>query len=69
MYSDIIEADARAEGVTPHADEDQWSDGTHRTAFEFLWGEINGWEGDPKARAPWASNPWVWRVEFRRVVP
>lgn len=29
-----------------------------RTAFAFLWDSING------SRAPWESNPWVWRVEF-----
>ena len=34
---------------------------THRGAFAILWDEING------KRAPWESNPWVWRVEFRRV--
>ena len=28
-------------------------------AFEQLWDEING------DRAPWSSNPWVWRVEFK----
>lgn len=32
-----------------------------RRAFAKLWDKING------ARAPWASNPWVWVVEFRRV--
>jgi hypothetical protein len=67
---DITEDDARAEGVTPFAvnpEGDCWSDGKHRTAFEHLWGEINGWDGEPNARAPWSSNPWVWVVEFRRV--
>ena len=65
---DISEDDARAEGVTPFpiGGEDCWSDGTRRSAFEYLWGQINGFVGDPKARAPWASNPWVWVVTFKR---
>lgn len=32
-----------------------------RDNFRLLWDQING------ERAPWASNPWVWRVEVRRV--
>lgn len=32
-----------------------------RDGFANLWDEING------KRAPWRDNPWVWRVEFRRV--
>lgn len=32
---------------------------TAREHFEILWDQING------KRAPWSSNPWVWRVEFR----
>lgn len=31
--------------------------------FAQLWDSING------ARASWASNPWVWVVEFKRVMP
>lgn len=31
------------------------------TVFAMGWNAING------KRAPWASNPWVWRVEFRRI--
>lgn len=27
------------------------------------WDKING------KRAPWATNPWVWRVEFKKTVP
>lgn len=64
----IGEEDARAEGLRPHAC--GWSDGvngydtlTARQAFGELWDEING------ERAPWASNPWVWAVSFRRVQP
>jgi hypothetical protein len=34
---------------------------TAREAFRSLWDSING------DRAPWASNPWVWRVGVRRV--
>lgn len=70
----ISEEDAKAEGVTPFAHDpegDCWTalppERKHRTAFEYLWGEINGWQGEPKARAPWASNPWVWVVTFQRV--
>lgn len=38
----------------------------HRTAkraFECLWDSINA------KRAPWASNPWVWAITFRRINP
>lgn len=67
---DITEEDAKAEGVTPFPADpegDCWSDGKYKTAFEYKWGEINGWDGQPKARAPWASNPWVWVLDFRRL--
>ncbi|HEU5276806.1 MAG TPA: hypothetical protein VFU97_24330 [Xanthobacteraceae bacterium] len=62
---DITEEDAKAEGVKPFAYDpggDCWTDGKHRTAFSFLWNEINGW--NPNS---WDSNPWVWVVSFRRV--
>lgn len=54
---DITEEDARAEGVTPL----QMDGGSCLPRFEGLWDTING------KRAPWASNPWVWRVAFERV--
>ena len=34
-------------------------DTAERVGFAELWDSING------ARAPWASNPWVWVVEFQ----
>lgn len=39
--------------------------------FRHLWDDINGKLGpddDPEAYS-WARNPWVWRLEFRRVRP
>jgi hypothetical protein len=77
----ITEADARAEGIHgwskdralyKWAPADHEGDGpcwpwvdcpkTAQEAYVRLWDEING------ARAPWASNPWVWVVEFKRLV-
>lgn len=34
---------------------------TARENFARAWDDING------KRAPWASNPWVWAVTFRRI--
>jgi len=55
---EISEKDAKAEGagcslagILP---------ATHRECFKNLWDSING-----KAH-PWESNPWVWKIEFRR---
>ena len=62
---EISEDGARAEGVTPFPldyEGDCWTDGTHRTAFNYLWNEVYGW-----APNSWQANPWVWVVEFKRV--
>jgi hypothetical protein len=53
---EISEEDARAEGVVPL----QMDNGSFLPRFEGLWDSING------ERAPWASNPWVWVVGFKR---
>lgn len=69
---DITEEDARAEGVTGDACADcTMQRGEYdatcgrclsaRAAFALLWDAING------KRADWKSNPFVWRIEFRRV--
>lgn len=64
---EIDEADALAEGVeVKHKPGDATENGytiSARHGFMTLWDGING------DRAPWASNPWVWRVEFRVVQP
>ncbi len=68
---DITDEQARAEGCTAdddpfwhptYNDPDSGGRPSHRNTFEYLWGEING----PHA---WDANPWVWVVEFKRVMP
>ena len=69
---EISEADARDEGLH-RALNGQWSGGVWkhlrepsrfddpRNAFCDLWASING-------PGSWDANPWVWVVEFRRVL-
>jgi hypothetical protein len=70
---DISEDDALAEGCSGH-DPDPVDQGgaiyawkgrssapCPRAHFLALWDGING------KRAPWASNPWVWAITFRRL--
>lgn len=61
--NDITEADARAEGIDPEVYEvpPGASFASYVAAFSTLWDAING------KRAPWASNPWVFVVSFRRL--
>ncbi|WEJ19329.1 hypothetical protein N0B28_13545 [Pseudomonas sp. SD17-1] len=69
---DISEQQALAEGVRLYTDHAECGDWYHvegietysadpRKSFELLWTGINGAES-------WPSNPWVWIVEFRRIV-
>lgn len=53
---DISEADALAEGVGSPITRD-----CKVPKFAAAWDSINAKRGHP-----WASNPWVWRVEFER---
>ena len=71
---DISEADAKAEGITPHDVRQFWLFGAsearrasiYREAavepYRQLWESING-------PGSWGANPWVWAVEFRKVTP
>jgi hypothetical protein len=52
----ISERDACAEGMGSPITRD-----CKVPQFAALWDAING------ERAPWASNPWVWVIEFRRL--
>lgn len=64
---EITEADAKLEGASlgdgprvypsRHAAVTR----THRDGFAVLWDRLN------RNRGAWASNPWVWRIEFRRL--
>ena len=57
----ITEDDAIREGVDAVSVADVPRNGTltRRDDFAQLWQKIN------RKRAPWASNPFVWRVEFK----
>ena len=55
---DISDTDAFAEGIQQCVDEGLVSDGTARGTYRALWESING-------PSSWATNPWVWVVEFR----
>lgn len=60
---EISEDDAIAEGVEPMR-AGQGGEGpikTYRTGLVHAWDAING------SKHPWASNPWVWVIEFRRI--
>ena len=64
---EISEADAKAEGDKNPFDGHLHNDGTPIESsavlrFKCLWDSINA------KRAPWASNPWVWVVEFRKAI-
>lgn len=61
---DISEADAAAEGWTRRpevSDDPQVHTDAARDWYMDLWETING-------AGSWAANPWVWVVEFRRVI-
>lgn len=68
---EIGETDAKAEGVEFQDDAKEIGRGwyshdrsclfdTAAIAYRDLWDSLNA------KRAPWASNPWVWVIEFRR---
>lgn len=59
---EISTEDATAEGLPNGCFDERCTDPRcrARARFEGAWDTING------KRAPWASNPWVWVVEFER---
>lgn len=55
---DINETDARAEWAEQLHSE--FGSGSFRDGFQSLWHKINGPDS-------WASNPWVWVIEFKKI--
>lgn len=64
---DISEDEAKAEGVSPVIEHSRdvyegFAPQTqHKEAFKLLWESING-------PGSWNANPFVWAVEFKRVI-
>jgi hypothetical protein len=58
---DIRDADAQAEGVPKLYRTPKWLPNEARSQFIDLWGEING------KKHPWAENPYVWAITFKRL--
>ena len=56
----ISEADALAEGIDPKFPQDEQVANAARMRYADIWESING-------PGTWASTPWVWVVEFRRM--
>ena len=56
---DISGEDCIAEGIALERDD---GDAEARTRYFALWDSLNAKRG-----FGWATNPWVWVVEFRRV--
>ena len=59
---DITEADAIAEGVTLPSNPVTMYPGIYRDAYAHLWDSLNAKRGHS-----WATNPWAWVIEFRKV--
>lgn len=67
---DISEEDAKAEGVELEACRYVGRCNSSRClGHSYCHGYAKLWDSIYAAKHPWASNPWVWVVEFRRVQP
>jgi len=52
---EITEEDAKAEGA-----EHSPIGITYRTCFRVIWDSIN-------KKTPWTTNPWAWKLEFKKI--
>jgi hypothetical protein len=72
---EITEEDAKAEGaeLACRVNDDHWffngetpnpdKPFSYQDGFGYIWNSING------KKHPWESNPFVWVIEFRRIIP
>ena len=58
---EISEDDAKAEGVEQYVTGPHWDQDRYRPSYRELWDSLNAKRG-----FGWATNPWVWVVEFKR---
>jgi len=65
---DISEEDAIKEGCEIGHGIDDSSPFFAKDAFETLWDSINGHPRKDGKDISWSANPWVWVVDFERVV-
>ncbi len=67
---EITDADVLAEGIVIHEDHTSGCPlgGERIYLCDTLRGQFSiGWDRINAKRGSWASNPWVWRIEFRRL--
>ena len=64
---DITDDDIDDEGVTLESARTLGASLADDARMREWWAA--GWDAINGKRAPWASNPWVWRVEFKRLAP
>lgn len=62
-YDTWAEPDASEPDVVAFVENAPLDFNSPRSLFRMVWDEIN------RKRAPWDSNPWVWRIEFQRTQP
>lgn len=60
---EITEVEAEAEGFVKFPSSEGGFASWCRDDFAELWDELNG------KKFPWAADPYVWRVEFKRIKP
>ena len=65
---EISAKDCQAEGINVYEttrlvppEAEKLGDAIYRDQFALLWDSING------TKNPWAANPWVWCISFRRI--
>ena len=64
---EISEDNAKAEGVSIGWYVRDTPDGEERVPTDFVSGFRHAWDKINGKKHPWASNPWIWVIEFKKV--